>query len=134
MEERTLARNLTELEALFDFIQSFAPRHRVADRVIASMSLAAEELFTNILRYNSSGRRPIVVGALVEGGQFKIVITDPDAPDFDPTAYRPPDMQGTLQDRFVGGLGLHLVQQIVDDLAYEYHDRQSRITLIKNME
>ncbi len=134
MEERTLARNLTELEALFDFIQSFAPRHRVPDRVIASMSLAAEELFTNILSHNPSGRRPIVVGVLVEGGQFKIVITDPDAPDFDPTAYRPPDMQGTLQDRIVGGLGLHLVQQIVDDLVYEYRDRQSRITLIKNME
>ena len=58
-------------------------------------------------------------------------MTDFDVDPFDVTVPRNIDTELPLDDRVPGGLGLHLVQQMVDNLEYEYHDRQSTIRFTK---
>ena len=55
----------------------------------------------------------------------------PDVEAFDVTQSRDVDIKATLKERRPGGLGLHLVQQMVDTLEYDYRDRRSRIRFTK---
>ncbi len=44
------------------------------------------------------------------------------------------DVTKTLEERRIGGIGLHLVRNVVDKITYEYEDRNACITLIKHLE
>jgi anti-sigma regulatory factor (Ser/Thr protein kinase) len=61
-------------------------------------------------------------------------ITDFDVEKFDITRYDPADFGKTLEERKVGGIGLHLVRNLVDKITYEYEDRTACITLVKRLE
>jgi anti-sigma regulatory factor (Ser/Thr protein kinase) len=62
-------------------------------------------------------------------------MTDVGVKRFDITAAQPADMSRVITNRPVGGLGIHLVKQIMDEIAYEYDERNRRstITLIKHL-
>ena len=53
---------------------------------------------------------------------------------FDITETAEVDTKQSLEERRVGGLGIHLVNEMMDKIEYEYKDRQSKIILIKHLE
>lgn len=127
------ARDLNEIEALFSFIRSFGMRHAVQEDLIRSMCLSVEEIFTNILKYNPFGRGLIELDVAIQARRFKVVVTDPDTPYFDPTAQRPLPMPCGLTEQPIGGLGIYLASHSVDKMSYDYHGKEGRVTLIKNL-
>ena len=68
--------------------------------------------------------------ATADGG-VAVTLTDFDVDEFDVTAERNVDTAMPLEGRVPGGLGLHLVQLMVDNLEYEYHERQSTVRFTK---
>jgi hypothetical protein len=60
-------------------------------------------------------------------------LTDVDAEPFDITQADEYDTRQPLKERPIGRLGIHLVRRMVDEINYEYKDRQSKITLIKDL-
>lgn len=133
METKMFARDVNEIEALFFFVRSFGMRHGVQENVIMSMCLAVEEIFTNILKFNPFGHGFIGLNASMQALQFKIIVTDPDAPRFNPTVRSPIPMTSDLSEKPIGGLGIYLASRSVDMMSYDYHGKKSRITLIKNI-
>ena len=78
--------------------------------------------------------RNITVRATSSDGSFDTAIMSVnvnDVDEFDVTAERNVDTSMPLDGRVPGGLGLHLVQQMVDNLEYEHHDRQSTVRFTK---
>jgi anti-sigma regulatory factor (Ser/Thr protein kinase) len=53
---------------------------------------------------------------------------------FDVTNARAPDLSASLEDRPVGGLGLHISKELLDSVTYEYGKGQSTITFVKTLE
>ena len=61
-------------------------------------------------------------------------LTDFDTEPFDITQTNEVDVNKRIEERKPGGLGLHLTKRMVDKIDYDYKDRKSKITLIKNLE
>ena len=97
------------------------------------VGLAAEELFTNLVKYGRGEQRDIRMALDAEPDRLVLVIQDFDADPFDVTQAEPPSFDAPPSERRPGGLGIHLVKQITDELRYEYANRTSTITVIKRL-
>ena len=64
--------------------------------------------------------------------QIVFIISDGGTP-FDPTQQPPADISLSLEDRAIGGLGIHLVLQLMDEVLYERVDEKNVLTLIKRI-
>ena len=128
---RNFARDFDSLAAIYEFADEILAANRIGDAVRFPVHLAMEELFTNMVKYNSSGEDEIGVDVEVDAGTVTVTLTESDVDEFDVTKPRNIDTSTALQDRSPGGLGLHLLQNIVDKLEYDYEDRRSRVVFTK---
>jgi serine/threonine-protein kinase RsbW len=105
--------------ALLDAIEAHLSGHDVPPEAIGPVMVAADEVISNILHHGGSEGRPphVQVRVAVSGGEVAMQVED-DGPAFDPTAAAAPDISAALEDREVGGLGIHLVRQLMDDVGY----------------
>jgi serine/threonine-protein kinase RsbW len=90
-----------------------------------------EELFTNMVKYNPDAIRDIALSFGQNNSTLTVRLTDFDVAPFDVTRAPPVDVTKPLEERAIGGLGLHLVRQMADTIRYEYADGRSTITFTK---
>lgn len=132
--ERSFERDFRALGEIFEFTGRFAAAHRLEELLGLSINLIVEELFTNMVKYNTGAGQPIHISMDVDDGRLRIELVDEDVDPWDPTAAPVVRVDQPIEERRAGGLGLHLVRSIADDLKYEYEDRRMKITVIKNLE
>jgi len=128
---REFARSFDSLAAIYEFAEEVLAEHDIGDEVRFPVHLAMEELFTNMVKYNPGNDNEIGVDVDVNGGRVTVTLTEFDVDEFDVTRPQDVDIHATLDERSPGGLGLHLLQNIVDMLAYDYEDRRSRVIFTK---
>lgn len=126
--ERTFQRSFNQLQDVFDFTNEFAIAHAINDKVRYVLDLAVEEFFTNMVKYNPRGRSELLVRMVLEQREVIVHLVDPDSESFDVTKERSVDLQKSLEERKPGGLGVFLVQKLVDNLHYSHHNRVSTIS------
>jgi anti-sigma regulatory factor (Ser/Thr protein kinase) len=131
---KKFARNYNSLEEMFEFTEFFFDSEEIAVDVRFSVHFVMEELFTNMVKYNQGNSNEILVA--IERDQSKVTasLTDYDVDEFDVTLERNVDTSLSLEERRIGGLGVHLIQKMVDSLQYRYKDRQSKVTFSKELE
>ena len=129
--QRDFARNYDSLSAIYEFAEEILAQHDITEGVRFPVHLAMEELFTNMVKYNPDCDADIAVDVEVDDNRVRVVLTEFDVDEFDVSRPREVDTEASLQDRTPGGLGLHLLQNIVDKLEYEYEDRRSRVIFTK---
>ena len=97
-----------------------------------AVDLCLEELFTNLVRHGRSAA-PIRIDMRPITGGVEVSLCAEGVDDFDPTQAPTVDVSVPIDQRQPGGLGLHLVHQLVDSIEYEYqeHERRSRVTFRK---
>jgi len=130
---RTFKREINSLEGIFAFLREFFAGEAIDPRHLYSVDLAAEELFTNMVKYNPGNRNEILVSISRVGDELRLSLTDFDVDAFDITQAPSDPLPAELQDRKGGGMGLCLVRQMMDGIAYDYENRQSSITVTKNL-
>jgi serine/threonine-protein kinase RsbW len=108
-----------ERQRLDQSFREFGKRHGIPDRVLLAVSLALEELFTNIISYGYRDQAEHVVEAAfaVEDGKVRIELRD-DGQPFDPTQHPPPNVNLSLDDKPIGGLGIHMARRSLDTIEY----------------
>ncbi len=131
--EREFRRSYDSLAEIFDFVRDFFLREGIGTSCLFAFCFAAEELFTNLVKYSPGGSGDIGIDLRKDGDKLLLTLVDFDVEEFDVTKVPAPDTEAALKDRKPGGLGLHLVRKLMDDLRYEYRDRQSRITVVKRL-
>ena len=117
------------------FVAGFAARHRLDEVERARLLILVEELLTNLLKYGyaaeaARGRAEI---ALRREGDHVVLEFADDGRPFDPVAAPPPDLDLPLDERPVGGLGLHLVRSLVEEARYERVGARNRTTLLRRL-
>jgi anti-sigma regulatory factor (Ser/Thr protein kinase) len=97
-------------------------------------SLAIEELVTNCVKYGYADAKDHVVdiALCVEDGVLRIEVIDDGRP-FNPLEAPAPDLSRPIEDRPIGGLGLHLLRELADDVSYERRDGTNRLRMVKRM-
>jgi len=126
--ERTFQRSFDQLQDVFDLTNEFAITHAINDKVRYVLDLAVEEFFTNMIKYNPRGRSELLVRMVLEQKEVIVHLVDPDSSAFDVTKERSVDLQKSLKERKPGGLGVFLVQKLVENLHYSHRNRISTIS------
>ena len=130
LQEFSVPSRLSEIERLADGVSAALP-----DRpdLAFSANLCLEELITNIITHGLHGApdRIIQVRMSLSDEWLEIILKD-DAPPFDPFKEVPdPDFDLALEDRPIGGLGVHLVKTLMDDAHAHYDGSGNLIVMLK---
>jgi serine/threonine-protein kinase RsbW len=96
--------------------------------------LAIEEIVTNCIHYgyDDAGEHTIVITLSVADQTLTLTVVD-DGHAFDPMARETPDLTAPAEERPIGGLGIHLLRNLSDGMAYERRDGMNRLTLTKRL-
>lgn len=129
--KKSFPRSIDALGDIYAFTEAIMVEADVRDTVRFPVHLAMEELFTNMVKYCPDNSNEILLEVTAAEGGVAVAMVDFDVDEFDVTAERDVDTTMPLDGRVPGGLGLHLVQRMVDSLEYEYHDRQSTVRFTK---
>lgn len=130
--QRSFSRELSSLEALFDFMDEAATRYRMDEDTKFASRLAAEEIFTNMVKYGG-GEGTVSLSVDVRDRRLHMEFVHPGAVHFDVTASRDVDVDQPITNRAPGGIGLFLVRRLMDDLSYEYAQGVARVTLTRQL-
>ncbi len=129
-----LAPDLGEITRLIEVFENLGEQLQLAPDTLYQMTLVLDELVTNTISYGgilpSDG--PIRVEFKVADGVLEIVLSDP-GKRFDPRHAPAPDTGQALEDRQIGGLGVHLVRSMVDSFDYCHEAGRNRVTLRKRL-
>ena len=130
----TLTNDISTIPQLSEFLDLFFEEVGIDMELCMSLNLAMEEAVVNVIDYaypqGTSGT--VDICALADGDAVAFVITDSGIP-FDPTAAKEVDTTLPLEERQIGGLGIHLIRKIMDDVSYERRDNKNILTLRKNI-
>ena len=129
-----LHNDVTQIPQLADFIETIAMESKLDQGVAMSLNLALEEAVTNVIMYaypeGSDGL--VEVEAIIWKDHLDFIVTDSGVP-FDPTSISPPDLSLDAIDRPVGGLGIYLVNSIMDHVSYERKDGKNILSMTKKL-
>jgi anti-sigma regulatory factor (Ser/Thr protein kinase) len=128
---KRFVRSYDSLEAIYDFTEKILASRNLAQAIKFPVHFAMEELFTNMVKYNPGNVNDILLDIRANNDGITVSLTDYDVDAFDVTSSRDINIDAPLDQRKVGGLGLHLIQKMVDTLKYEYSNRQSTVTFTK---
>ena len=129
-----LPNDVQEVPQLATFVEEVCESHGVDMMTTMQMNLALEEAVVNVMSYAyPEGTKGYVdISALSESDCLTFVISDSGKP-FDPTTKGEVDTTLPAEERSIGGLGIHLVKQLMDSVQYEYKDGHNVLTLKKRI-
>lgn len=127
---RKFSRSFDELQNIVSFTEDFFAQEHIDSRLRYVVDLCLEELFVNMVKYNTETTEDILIELSVAGDGVQVSLTDYNVERFDPRQMGPVDVDAPLEERNPGGLGLYLVMKMANSIFYEYKDRSSKITFI----
>jgi len=129
-----LHNDIQQIPQLAEFIEAIAEEKALNQGLCMSLNLALEEAVTNVILYAyPDGADGLVdIEAVIREHSVEFIITDSGTP-FDPTAAPDVDVTLNAEERAIGGLGIHLVRQIMDEVRYQRLDNKNQLSLIKNI-
>ena len=130
-----LGNRVEEIPCLAEFVETICESAGVSHSLMMNLDLALEEAVTNVMLYaypeGTAGQ--VEVESMSEDGLLTFQIRDAGAP-FDPTQQADADVTLGVQERPIGGLGIFLVRQIMDEVRYERKNDKNVLTLVKRIE
>lgn len=129
-ERLELPADMKHLPRLLEFLRGNIHDGRFDEATAGKLELAAEEMLMNVVSYaypGSSGTVSLTAGEN-DTGAFFIEIGDHGIP-FDPLAAPEADTTASIENRAIGGLGIHFMRRVVDDARYRREDGRNILTL-----
>lgn len=128
---------LNELDALApvtEAVLGLLEQHNASPGATFACNLALEELITNIIKYGYDNEDPhqIAIRLIVDATHFELQITD-DGHPFNPFDRPEPDTTLPIEEREIGGLGIHFIRNLLDTWHYERCDDRNIVTVRKAM-
>ena len=129
-----LKNNLSELEMLEEKLDQFSKQLGLTKKCFCEINLVLEELFTNIISYGYTDDTEhwITVTLSHDKGTIIMRIEDDGVP-FNPADKTDPDLECALEERKIGGLGIHLIKKIMDDMVHQRCEGKNIMTLKKQI-
>ena len=107
-----------DLNDMREFLEKAVLALGGSDDDAGDLVLAVNEAVTNDLLHGYDGQPgPVTICVEVVDNDLRVILSD-NAPPFDPTRVPPPDIFLPLEDRPLGGLGVHMMRQLTDELLY----------------
>jgi serine/threonine-protein kinase RsbW len=129
-----VAADVKEIERLNKLVRQFGELHDVPSRTLYAVNLALDELVTNVILYGFKEAAGQTVSVQISTADSELVaaVVD-DGQEFNPLEAPAPDLNAPLEDRKLGGLGIHLVRSLMDHVSYERTGSQNVLTIRKRI-
>jgi serine/threonine-protein kinase RsbW len=130
----SLRNALDELERVAGLVEAFCTARGVPAKTIFQLNLALDEVLTNVISYGypEGGAHTITVHVGYEPERLVVAVED-SGRAFDPLTVPAPDLSRALDERAVGGLGVHLVRSVMDELEYHRQDGKNLLIMRKRL-
>ena len=130
----TIINHLDQLEYLAHVLEEISGEWNIPMKIALNLNLVLEELVTNIIfyGYDDKDKHEININLTYKDNIIKVQIED-DGKQFDPLQAPEPDIEKTVEDRKIGGLGIHFVRTIMDDVNYLRLGNKNRLTMTKHI-
>lgn len=124
----------TGLPSLHEALDDYSRKHHLPPRLVSDVQLALEEHLTNILShgYDPNNPGPVTVRFQLEEDDLRVEVED-QGPPFNPLEHPAVDVNRPIEERPLGGLGIHLMRQLVEELEYRREGTSNVLTLRKRM-
>jgi anti-sigma regulatory factor (Ser/Thr protein kinase) len=115
-------------------MEKFREANDIDEHVFAGIDLAVDEILTNVISYafRDGARHRIDIELDFSGGRLSVEVRDDGIP-FNPLDIPPAKLDGEVGEREVGGLGMHFVRNIADEITYRREANWNILGLSKNM-
>lgn len=138
---RTLENGRDGFEALLGAIEEFLIQKSPPDNIVHRVMISCDEVISNILNHASkdgaskdraskNGLPKVSARIAITPGNVSVKIID-NGPEFDPLSVPPPDTDLSVEDRKVGGLGIHLVRELMDGVSYSRENGENHLRFHK---
>jgi len=130
--ELTVPGRLPEIDQVNGAFNDFAGSRGVPVAVCRTVNVVFDELLNNIVSYayEGDGDRQIDFRVELTNDRLTATIAD-DGPPFNPFAGSPPDTTLSLEEREIGGLGVHLVRNVMDEAIYSRRGDKNVVIVVK---
>ncbi len=132
--EFRLTNDLAAMAGLADAVERFAAEHRLPTEAANALYVCVDEVVSNAIAHGYPGvaRGEIAVRIRRRPDSVVLEIEDDGAP-FDPLQAVPPDLTLPLDQRPIGGLGIHLIRNLTDQVSYVRRNGRNLLKLVKNV-
>jgi anti-sigma regulatory factor (Ser/Thr protein kinase) len=126
--------NLAEIERLSQVVTEFAELHQWSANLLLEVNLALEEIVSNIISYSyaDDNEHEIMLRLSFKEGEVTAEVEDDGRP-FNPLAVAEPDTSKPIEERPIGGLGIHLVRKLMTELAYRRQQGRNLLVMKKSV-
>lgn len=130
----TLENRVEEVDRLGAFLKDFCAGLGMEKSLVGKVRLALEEAVVNVINYAypAGEKGTVEILAHSDRHELRFTVIDSGFP-FNPTTVMEADTTNEAQMRPIGGLGIHLVRELMDSVSYERRDRQNILTMIKKI-
>lgn len=129
-----LKTDLSELTVLAGAVDRFCDSAAVPDADRFALQVALEETVVNIINHGFKHQPGHAIHIALSAGDGAVtVVTKDDAPAYDPLARPEVDTSQPIEERPVGGLGVHLIKKLMQEARYERRDETNILTLVRHL-
>ncbi len=130
----TLPNDIEAIPEMSEFVEQMCSEAGVSASDTMSIVLAIEEAVVNVMQYAypQGTKGDVILEAVADDKHLDFIISDYGIP-FDPTKKEKVDTTLSAEERPIGGLGIHLVREIMDAVNYEYSHHKNILSLRKNL-
>ena len=129
-----LANDISEISKLNQFVEEIGEEFSLPPAIVFNLTLVLEEAVVNVINYAypKEEHESIYLSARLHEGSIILVLTDTGV-EFDPTLAPEADITLSAEERPIGGLGIFLIRQIMNEVKYERIDGKNILTLEKKL-
>jgi sigma-B regulation protein RsbU (phosphoserine phosphatase) len=132
--ELRLVNELAEINRCLAALEEICDRFQLPSEVQNSFSVVLDDLLNNVISYAYDDDEEHIIDVILstDGQRFIVSVTD-EGIEFDPFTKKDPDTDSGLEARVIGGLGIHLIRNLMDDFFYRRDDNKNVTTLMKRL-
>jgi sigma-B regulation protein RsbU (phosphoserine phosphatase) len=130
--ELTIPNRLSENARVKEHFDTFVEHYGIPDPIRLKMHVVIDELLMNIISYAypDDGRHEICIKVELSADRLKVSMVDDGIP-FNPLGIETPDTELSLEEREIGGLGIHLIRKMMDRVSYRRRIDKNVISVMK---
>ena len=129
-----LKSSLSELNKLCCNLETIGRQIGLSKKMIFELNLALDELFTNIISYGlpKEGNHMIKITITPQKKKLCLCIEDEGVP-FNPVEFETPDVACSIDECKIGGLGIHIIKKLMDEICYQRCGNRNVLILKKKL-
>lgn len=130
-----ISNQLSEIEKITNEVENIWMKYHFPLKLMYNINISIDELLSNIINYAFEDNRIHIISVQLEitKNNFLMRITD-DGKAFNPLEIEEPDINASIDERKIGGLGIFIVKNLVDKIEYKRNGSKNILLIEKKIE